>query len=226
MYQKTVPEIRKHRGLNQTADILDRMGSTELAANFFRVTQTEEKLRKDNIKTSKSANATHHAVGQQVRKAMLQISGIAPESLPVTDSIKQAIKRVKLEQIQFPSKDIDNLLAQENQIEDISIDDRKPIDIQNDLWKFALLVMATRTNGEIKTSELIAELPNYICVPDNSQEALSGRKDNKFSQLVRNLKSHKTAKTNFIYQGFAEDISDGFRITKKGLDFIKGYFET
>jgi hypothetical protein len=98
------------------------------------------------------------------------------------------------------------------------------VNLRTDLWKFALLVMATKPDGAISTSELIAELPNYIRVPDNSQEVLTGRKDSKFSQIVRNLKSHKTAKTNFIYQGYAEDVDGGFRITPKGHEFVKIYF--
>jgi hypothetical protein len=84
--------------------------------------------------------------------------------------------------------------------------------------------MATKPHSTISTSELITELPNYIHIPDDSQEVLSGRKDSKFSQLVRNLKSHKTAKTNFIHQGYAEDVDGGFRITQKGRDFVVTYF--
>lgn len=91
LYGKTVPEIRRHRGLSSSSDILDRMGSTELAANFFRVTQTEEKLRKDKIKGLEKAYVTHYAVGRQVRDAMLKISGIAPEDLPAVESIKPCL---------------------------------------------------------------------------------------------------------------------------------------
>ena len=101
------------------------------------------------------------------------------------------------------------------------IDDRRPVDLRKDLWKFALLVMALRPDGVILTTDLIAELPNYIHVPDGTHEMLSGRNDSKFSQIVRNLKSHNTTKTNFIYQGYAEDIKGGFRITAKGRDFVK-----
>ena len=84
--------------------------------------------------------------------------------------------------------------------------------------------MALRADGIISTTDLIGKLPNYIHVPEGSQEALSGRNDNKLSQLVRNLKSHKTAKTNVIYQEFAEDIKGGFRITAKEREFVKSYF--
>lgn len=95
LYGKTVPQIRKHKALATSADILDRMGSTELAANFFRVTQTEEKLRKEEIRGKEKAYDTHYAVGRQVREAMLTISGTPPEDLPVVDSIKQVVKRLK-----------------------------------------------------------------------------------------------------------------------------------
>ena len=210
LYGKTVPQIRRHKGLPASADILDRMGSTELAANFFRVTQTEEKLRKDKIKGLQKAYATHYAVGQQVRDAMLKISEIAPEDLPAVESIGQAEKRLRLEardakpvvkppQAQVPTPAAPDVAPPEN--------DRHPVNLRNDLWKFSLLVMATKPSGEISTSELIAALPTYIHVPDESQGALAGRADNKFSQLVRNLKSHKAAKTNFIYQGYAKSIS-------------------
>lgn len=232
-YGMSVPQIRQHRGLVKSADILDRMGSTELAANFFHVTQTEEKLRKDNVKSPRAAYATHYAVGRQVRDALLKISGIAPEDLPVTDNIKKAERRLKNEQSTIP------YINQQSNIEpttfleveevvmdtqDASTDDRKPIDLRKDLWKFALLLMAIRSDGKISTTELIAELPNYIHIPTDSQEPLSGRKDNKFSQLERNSKSHKTSKTNFIYQGYTEDFEGGFRITAKGRDFVKEYF--
>jgi hypothetical protein len=63
-----------------------------------------------------------------------------------------------------------------------------------------------------------------IQVPENSREVLAGPADSKFSQLVRNLKSHKTTKTRFIYPGYAESIPNGFRITERGRDFVKEYF--
>ena len=225
LYSKTVPEIRKYKGLASSTDILDRMGSTELAANFFRVTQTEEKLRKDSIKGLKKAYETHYAVGKQVRDAMLKISGIAPEDLPIADNIKQAEKRIKFEPAAVPQQTRPLIVNQEPKpIRETVQEDRRPINLRTELWKFALLVMATRQNGYITTADLITELPTYIQVPDNSQEVLTGRKDSKFSQLVRNLKSHKLTKTNFISQGFAEDTRGGFKITEKGLEFVKSYF--
>ncbi len=230
LYGKTVPEIRRYKGLPASADILDRMGSTELAANFFRVTQTEEKLRKDKIRGLNAAYATHYAVGRQVRDAMLKISGIAPEDLAVADSIKHAEKRIKMDHpaqplpIERAARQEPKLVAPPPEVEATPIEDRRPVDLRKDLWKFALLVMALRADGVISTTDLINELPIYIHVPEGSQEALAGRNDNKFSQLVRNLKSHKTAKTNFIFQGFAEDIKGGFRITAKGREFVKSYF--
>jgi hypothetical protein len=202
LYGKTVPEIRKHKRIAQGADILDVMGSTELAANFFRVTQTEEKLRKDNIRGVEKAYATHFAVGRQVRDAMLKISGIAPENLPTVDNIKQAEKRLKADQ--------------RPPLPAAAADAARPIDLRTELWKFALLIMATRSDGSITAAGLIAELPDYIRVPEGN--------DNQFSRLVRDLKSRKTAESNLFFQGYAEDIEGGFRITQKGLDFVKSYF--
>jgi DNA-damage-inducible protein D len=65
------------------------MGSTELAANLFRATQTEEKLKRENIKGKHKANKTHHEVGKKVRKTIMELGGTMPEDLPTADSIKK-----------------------------------------------------------------------------------------------------------------------------------------
>ena len=83
-------EIHEHKGLKKSQRILDHMGSTELAANLFRATQTEEKLKREKIKGKDAANRTHLEVGQKVRKTIQEIGGTLPENLPVPDrSIKQ-----------------------------------------------------------------------------------------------------------------------------------------
>lgn len=82
--------IHKHKGLKKSQKILDHMGSTELAANLFRATQTEEKLRRENIQGKENANKTHYEVGVKVRKTIKELSGTMPEDLPTPDkSIKQ-----------------------------------------------------------------------------------------------------------------------------------------
>ncbi|MBL4870418.1 MAG: DNA damage-inducible protein D [Robiginitomaculum sp.] len=221
LYGKTVPEIRHHRGLAKSANILDRMGSTELAANFFRVTQTEEKLIKDNVKGKDSANKLHYDVGRQVRDAMLRISGIAPEDLPVVDSIKKAETRVvKARTIDVSPKAKTKASLPPAKTSQTSTQ----IDLRKDLWKYALLVLIQQPNMEMSTTDLIAELPNYIQIPDGAERENESRGDSKFSQIVRNLKSHKTTKTNFIYQGYAEGIPRGFRATEKGRQFVLEFF--
>jgi DNA-damage-inducible protein D len=65
------------------------MGSTELAANLFRATQTEEKLRRENIKGKEKANRTHREVGAKVRQTIKDLGGTMPENLPVADDIKK-----------------------------------------------------------------------------------------------------------------------------------------
>jgi len=84
--------IHKRKGLKKSENILDHMGSTELAANLFRATQTEEKLRRDNIKGKQKANQTHFEIGKKVRKTIEEIGGTMPENLPVADSIKKLDK--------------------------------------------------------------------------------------------------------------------------------------
>ena len=82
-------DIHKRKGLKKSQKILDYMGSTELAANLFRATQTEEKLRREQIKGKTNANKTHYEVGAKVRQTIKELGGTMPENLPVADSIKQ-----------------------------------------------------------------------------------------------------------------------------------------
>lgn len=77
--------IHANKGLKKSQKILDHMGSTELAANLFRATQAEEKLKRDNIKTKKEANYTHFEVGQTVRKTIAELGGTMPENLPTPE---------------------------------------------------------------------------------------------------------------------------------------------
>jgi len=82
-------EIHEKKGLKKSQQILDHMGSTELAANLFRATQTEEKLRRDNIKGKEKANLTHYEVGAKVRKTIKELGGTMPENLPNAEAIKK-----------------------------------------------------------------------------------------------------------------------------------------
>jgi DNA-damage-inducible protein D len=70
------------------------MGSTELAANLFRASQTEEKLRNENIKGKQKANQTHYEIGKKVRQTIKEIGGTMPEQLPVADNIKKVQKKL------------------------------------------------------------------------------------------------------------------------------------
>lgn len=83
-------DIHKRKGLEKSQKILDHMGSTELAANLFRATQTEEKLKRDRTKGIKEANSTHYQVGKKVRETIKELGGTMPEDLPTPEkSIKQ-----------------------------------------------------------------------------------------------------------------------------------------
>lgn len=82
--------IHERKGLKKSQKILDHMGSTELAANLFRATQTEEKLRRDEVDSKQIANQTHYEVGQKVRQTIQDLGGTMPESLPSPEkSIQQ-----------------------------------------------------------------------------------------------------------------------------------------
>ncbi len=86
-------DIHIRKGLKKSQKILDHMGSTELAANLFRATQTDEKLRRDHIVGKEAANQTHYDVGKKVRQTIKELGGTMPENLPTpTKSIKQIEK--------------------------------------------------------------------------------------------------------------------------------------
>lgn len=89
-------DIHKKKKLTKNQKILDYMGSTELAANLFRATQTDEKLRRENIKGKAEANKTHYEVGKKVRKTIQELGGTMPEELPTP---KKSIKEIEKEMI-------------------------------------------------------------------------------------------------------------------------------
>ncbi|NQZ58364.1 MAG: DNA damage-inducible protein D [Lentisphaeraceae bacterium] len=88
--------IHQHKALKKSQQILDNMGSTELAANLFRATQAEEKLRRENIQGKSEANNTHFEVGRKVRQTIEELGGTMPEDLPTPEEdLKKIERRVK-----------------------------------------------------------------------------------------------------------------------------------
>lgn len=94
-------DIARRKGLKKGQHILDHMGSTELAANLFRATQTDEKLRRDHVKGKAAANQTHYTVGQKVRQTIADLGGTMPEDLPTPD---KSIKQIEHRQKKLPPK--------------------------------------------------------------------------------------------------------------------------
>jgi len=91
----TAQEIHTRKGLKKSHKILDYMGSTELAANLFRSTQTEEKLRREHIKGTNKANITHYQVGKKVRQTIQDIGGTMPEDLPTPEDSVSKLENKK-----------------------------------------------------------------------------------------------------------------------------------
>ena len=92
---ETADDIAKRKGLRYREDILDNMGIEELAANLFRITQTEAKLKKDGVHTENKANETHYNVGAAVRNTIKELGGTMPEDLPTP---KKSIKQLEKEE--------------------------------------------------------------------------------------------------------------------------------
>ncbi len=93
---ETADDIAKRKGLRYREDILDNMGSEELAANLFRITQTESRLKKDKICSEKEANKTHYNIGKNIREVIAKNGGTMPEELPTPKkSLKELEKETK-----------------------------------------------------------------------------------------------------------------------------------
>jgi DNA-damage-inducible protein D len=100
LYNKTAEQLKQQRNLPRSSStrLQDYMGRTELAANLFRVTQTEERLKQDNIRTQIQANRTHKDIGAQIRKMVVENTGKLPEQLPVErklPEVKSELKKAK-----------------------------------------------------------------------------------------------------------------------------------
>jgi DNA-damage-inducible protein D len=94
-------DIHKRKKLKKSQHILDHMGATELAANLFRSTQAEEKLRRDNVQGKENANQVHFQAGVVVRRAIAELGGTMPEDLPTVDSIKK-LERAQKKRLSQP----------------------------------------------------------------------------------------------------------------------------
>ncbi len=90
---ETANDIAKRKGLRYREDILDNMGSDELIANLFRISQTKQKLKKDNVSLEKTANETHFNIGKNIREVIIKNGGTLPEELPTPDKSLKEIER-------------------------------------------------------------------------------------------------------------------------------------
>lgn len=99
-----VDDIHKRKNLEVGQKILDYMGSTELIANLFRISQTEEKLRKDKVDNAKTATSIHYSVGKEVRSAIEKIGGTMPEDLPTPEKSIQEIEKEQMARLKAKAK--------------------------------------------------------------------------------------------------------------------------
>lgn len=101
----TMADIHEHKGLADSEHILDNMGSVELAANLFRATQTDEKLKRDRIQGAQNANNTHYEVVQKVRKTMADLGNTMPERLLTPLESVKALKKKSKKKIENNNPD-------------------------------------------------------------------------------------------------------------------------
>lgn len=104
---RTMRDIHALKGLKKSQKILDHMGSTELAANLFRATQAEDKLRRDGARTKLQANDIHHAVGKKVRQTISELGGTMPEHLPTPETSIGQLERAKAKALKGPLGEVE-----------------------------------------------------------------------------------------------------------------------
>ena len=96
---ETANDIAKRKGLRYREDILDNMGSDELAANLFRISQTEQKIRNDNVEGESKANNVHYRVGRKIRKTIKELGGTMPEDMPTPNKSLKELEKVSKKEI-------------------------------------------------------------------------------------------------------------------------------
>ncbi|MEE0741540.1 MAG: DNA damage-inducible protein D, partial [Emergencia sp.] len=110
-------DIHERKGLKKSQKILDHMGSEELAANLFRATQTDAKLRREQIQGKESANKTHFDVGQKVRQTIEELGGTMPEDLPTPEKSIQTLKKEANKRIEKSTDDTSQLFLELKNLE-------------------------------------------------------------------------------------------------------------
>lgn len=101
---ETAQDIAKRKGLSEKDDILDFMGSEELGANLFRITQTDAILKKNSVNNEKDACSTHHKVGQAVRQTIKKLGGTMPEELPTPEKGIPQLEKEKKKILRLKNK--------------------------------------------------------------------------------------------------------------------------
>ena len=96
---ETANDIARRKNLRYREDILDNMGSDELIANLFRISQTEQKLKNENIKLENDANKTHYEVGKEIRNTIKKLGGTMPEDLPTPEKSLKELEKDRKNQL-------------------------------------------------------------------------------------------------------------------------------
>jgi DNA-damage-inducible protein D len=102
----SVADIHERKDLKESEKILDFMGSTELIANLFRISQTEEKLKRDEVSTAIEANNTHYGVAEKIRKAIIEMGATLPEDLPKPAKSIQVVEREEIRRLRKSGKQL------------------------------------------------------------------------------------------------------------------------
>lgn len=213
--------MKNKLGIPKNRPLADFLDTVIIKGKDFAAAMTYFKIEELNLYGVESITNEHVINNVTVRKALIE-RGIYPERLPAKEDIKKVERKIKSDEKKLAKIKMDDIEIDETNEKEYEI---HTINISKDLWKIALLIMATKPGGIITTRELIEEIPKYIIFPEKYKEISEIKKEPKYVQVIRNLKSNKRNKTNFINQGYVTDIRGGYQITKKGLDFVREEFK-
>lgn len=213
-------QMKKKLGVPDKRSLADYLDTVLLKGKDFAASMTTHNIEVHEISGVKKITNEHVINNEAVRNTLVG-RNIIPENLPAKEDIKKIERRIKADEKLLTKIKPNNI--KESYVNKESKE--YEINISKDLWKIALLIMISKPAGIIYTTELIEEIPNYIIIPEKYQQISESKKEPKYIQVIRNLKSNRKNKSNFINQGYVTDIKGGYQITKKGLDFVKKEFK-
>ena len=223
----TTREMKEQLGIPDNRPLADFTDTVIIKGKDFAAAMTAFNVEQNNLYGVERITNEHVVNNETVRRALLERS-IIPEKLPAREDIRKVERKIRSQEKKLATIKTGKLeVAHLDAVQETAGEKEyvlRTINISKDLWKIALLIMATKPAGIITTAELIRDIPDYIVVPAKYKEGTESDEDPRYIQVIKNLKSNKRNRKNFIHQGYVTEIRGGYQITQKGLDFVRQEF--